>query len=335
MAGPSPFGTRFFTHIDMEQVLCAICGVDETEVLATKGDLTDDLNNVICRRCGLVYINPRPTVAAYEAFHVEDFLAERHDVHSIADVAHKVGGADEALKQTIVVFLQARLVPGVRVLDVGCGIGTFLHLVQQQVSDAVLVGIELSTVDVRAAKEFYGLDIFAGSLEQYANQHPAARFDVITLHHTFEHFPEPRTELARMKQLLAPGGCVYIAVPNIMDIRKRPDIFFQKGHPYSYSPATLRRLLEAESYGIIAFHAPAGFPGGMELLAQPRPTSDSETALTELAAGDTSDAVRDSVQRAAQRFSRLRSLRDRLLFFLPETKRVQLTRWLYLLFKHR
>lgn len=319
----------------MEQVLCAICGVDETDVLATKGDLTEDMTNVICRRCGLVYINPRPTVAAYEAFHVEDFLAERHDVHSIADVVHKVDGADQALKQTIVAFLQTRLVPGVRVLDVGCGIGTFLHLVQQQVSDAVLVGIELSTVDIRAAKEFYGLDVFAGSLGEYARQHPAERFDIITLHHTFEHFPEPRAELRRVKQMLAPGGCLYIAVPNIMDIRKRPEIFFQKGHPYSYSPATLRRLLEAESFGVISFHAPAGFPGGMELLAQPRPTTQPETSVTELSAGDTSDVVRRSVHRAAQRFSRLRSLRDHLLFFLPETKRVQLTRWLYLLFKHR
>ncbi len=317
----------------MERVSCALCGKDETEVLATKGDLTADIINVMCQQCGLVFISPRPSVAEYEQFHVADFLAERHNVRTPDDVAHKVSGADRALKETIVAFLGARIRPGVRVLDIGCGIGTVLAIIKERVPDAQVKGIELAEVDVAAAKQFYGLDLFAGSLGQYAEQYPDRRFDIIILHHTFEHLPEPRRELVRMKNLLAPGGVLYIAVPNIMDIRKRPEIFFQVGHPYSYSPATLRQMVESEGFGLVAFNAPAGFPGGMEALMEVRPTQTPELPASVTASGNTAAAVATSVRSATVRFSRMRGWRDRLLFFLPPSARIAVTRWFYLLLK--
>lgn len=319
----------------MERVSCALCGREETEVVATKGDLTADITNVMCRQCGLVFISPRPTVAEYEQFHVADFLAERHNIRTPDDVAHKVSGADRALKETVVDFLGKRIAPGLRVLDIGCGIGTVLAIIKERVPDAQVEGIELAEVDVVAAKQFYGLNLFSGSLGQYVDAHPHVRFDVIILHHTFEHLPEPRRELARMKGLLAPSGALYIAVPNIMDIRKRPEIFFQVGHPYSYSPATLRRMVEAEGFGMVAFHAAAGFPGGMEALMEARPTTTPELPASATVSGNTPAAVAVSVRSVTERFARMRGWRDRLLFFLPITGRIAVTRWFYLLLKRR
>ena len=319
--------------MNTERVTCAICGVDDTEVIATKGDLTADITNVVCRRCGLVYINPRPPAAEYESFHVESFLKERHGISDAGDVARKVGGNDLKIKSAVLEFIRPALRSGVRVLDVGCGFGTLLHLVKKEISDAKVEGIELATVDVEAAKRFYNFDLYKGSLARYAEAHPDARFDLIILHHTFEHFPEPRAELRRMKGLLAPGGVIYIGVPDIMDIRKRPEIFFQLGHPYSYSPASLRKMLAAEGLAVVAWNPDAAFPGGMEILAEPSPPTRPEAPAEAMRAGGRSEDVVRAVRSAGRRFARMRGVRDRLLFFLPEPMRIAATRWIYILFK--
>jgi uncharacterized Zn finger protein len=51
----------------MEYVDCNICGLDDTQVLFRKRDkflIADDEFQVVeCRRCGLLYVNPKPTEA--------------------------------------------------------------------------------------------------------------------------------------------------------------------------------------------------------------------------------------------------------------------------------
>ena len=319
--------------MNTERVTCAICGVDDTEVIATKGDLAADITNIVCRRCGLVYINPRPTAAEYEDFHVESFLKERHGISNAGDIVGKVEGNDLKMKSAVLEFIRPALRSGVRVLDVGCGFGTLLHLIKKEIPDARVEGIELATVDVEVAKRFYNLDLFAGSLAKYVETHPETRFDLIVLHHTFEHFPEPRAELARMKRLFAPGGVIYIGVPDIMDIRKRPEIFFQLGHPYSYSPASLRKMLAAEGLAVVAWNPDAAFPGGMEVLAEPSPPTRPEVPAEAMRAGERSEDVVRAVRSAGRRFARMRGLRDRALFFLPEPARIAATRWIYILSK--
>ncbi len=308
-------------NASMERVRCAVCDVDDTAVVATKGDLTADMTNVVCRRCGLVYLNPRPTEAAYDAFHVEDFLVQRHGISSTADVAYKVKGSELTMKSAVRDFLRPSFRPGMRVLDVGCGIGTLLHLIRQEVPDATVQGIELATVDVEAAKSFYGLDLFTGSLEQYAAAHPEDRFDLIILHHTFEHLPAPRAALRTMERLLAPRGELFIAVPNVMNIRKRPEIFFQIAHPYSYSPATLRKLLALEGFAPVRYNRRGAYPGGMEVLS--RRTAEAERPLPPEAMreGDTAAAVLRHVRLSRVRFAALRTLRDVSLFLLPKRLR--------------
>jgi SAM-dependent methyltransferase len=304
-----------------ERVTCAICGVDDAEVLFTKGDLTADITNVVCRRCGLVYMNPRPTIAEYRQFHVEDFLRERHGLTDAAQVAPKIKGSDVRIKSAVADFVVPALPRGARVLDVGCGFGTLLHLFKERLG-AQAQGIELATVDVAAAKQFYGLDLFHGSLEEFAEARRGEQFDCIALHHTFEHLPDPRGALRLMKGLLAPGGILYIGVPNIMNMRKRPEIFFQMGHPYSYSPATLQKILAAEGFSVVKFNRRAAFPGAMELLA----VADRDSrAMPSMGEGADYRAVLGYVRRTQKKFAFFRAMRGISLFWLPRGLRLRVS----------
>lgn len=306
-----------------EHVPCAICGLDDTEVVCRKGDLTADITNVVCRRCGLVYMNPRPTVSEYRDFHVEDFLRERHGLIAAEQVAPKVSGSDVRMKTRVAAFIAPHLAPGARVLDVGCGFGALLHILKTT-HGAAVTGIELAAVDVAAAKRFYGLDLFQGSVEEYHAAFPEQQFDCIVLHHTFEHLPDPRAVLGILRGMLTEHGFLYIGVPNVMNIKKRPDIFFQKGHPYSYSPSTLHRILQEAGFAVTAFNRRAAFPGAMEVLAAPV-DHVGVLAVPVLTEGADARAVARHIMWTGRKFSLLRQARSVLTFWLPKNMRMRLS----------
>ena len=61
----------------MEYVNCNLCGLDDTQVLFRKKDKfsisQDEFHVVECRRCGLLYVNPRPARQEMGKFYPETY----------------------------------------------------------------------------------------------------------------------------------------------------------------------------------------------------------------------------------------------------------------------
>ena len=57
--------------------------------------------------------------------------------------------------------------PGMRILDVGCGAGSFLHVAREL--GASVMGVEPSPVAAERARQF-GIEVFTGTLESYIAQ---------------------------------------------------------------------------------------------------------------------------------------------------------------------
>ena len=61
----------------MEYVNCNLCGLNETQVLFRKKDKfgisQDEFRVVECQRCGLLYVNPRPTLEEMGRFYPETY----------------------------------------------------------------------------------------------------------------------------------------------------------------------------------------------------------------------------------------------------------------------
>ena len=97
-----------------------------------------------------------------------------------------------------------------RLLDIGCGDGSFLLAARK--SGWEVVGIERNTEPSRRA----GLRVFE-SLEGLRADLGAsgARFDRITLWHSLEHIAAGQEILRQAAGLLKPGGRVLIAVPDL------------------------------------------------------------------------------------------------------------------------
>jgi len=159
-----------------------------------------------CDGCGHGFMNPQPSW---------DELAPYYPAtYQPYETSHAQEAADElviAEARRTGEFRHVPIKPGDRVLDVGCGGGYFVRVANKL--GAVARGVEPSQVGAERARA-EGLDVFHGTLEDFAGRSPGDRFDIITANHVVEHVPEPVVTLSAMKGLLAPGGFIWISVPN-------------------------------------------------------------------------------------------------------------------------
>lgn len=105
------------------------------------------------------------------------------------------------------------LIPkGARVLDVGCGPGSFAKLLQELRGCAV-VGIEPDPDRARVATD-RGIDVRCGYLTSELLS-SLGSFDVVIFADVLEHVSNPSALVALAAKALRPGGAVIVSVPNV------------------------------------------------------------------------------------------------------------------------
>jgi len=128
------------------------------------------------------------------------------------DLICTVGGMGTGFKRRIVRL--AKLTPGERVLDVGCGTGVLTCLAAQEVSEAVGIDAAPEMIEVaraKAARQGVRVDFRAALIE--ALPFPDAHFDVAFSTLMIHHLPPAvkRAGLREVLRVLKPGGRLLVA----------------------------------------------------------------------------------------------------------------------------
>ena len=108
-----------------------------------------------------------------------------------------------------------------RVLDVGCGDGTFIETLIEQ-KDIDTRGIELEENKVKQCIS-KGLSVIQGNAETELGQFPDKAFDFVVLSQTLQAFRQPENVL---NQLLRIGKKVIISIPNFGYWQVRTSLLF-------------------------------------------------------------------------------------------------------------
>jgi 2-polyprenyl-3-methyl-5-hydroxy-6-metoxy-1,4-benzoquinol methylase len=202
-----------------------------------------------CRDCGSALLNPRPTVEAigkaylgpyrpYKARRARPvpkgrrarlryavtnaYLRRRwgytglHARAPLAAVATLMPGVRRAADR-LVRFVPAPPSPAARLLDVGCGSGTYMKLMRDlgwQVR-----GVELDEGAVKTARKAK-LDVRQGTMDDLDPELDGL-FDVITVGHVIEHTHDPIAALTAARGVLKPGGTLWIGTPNLGSLGAR------------------------------------------------------------------------------------------------------------------
>ena len=216
--------------------VCILCRSVSEEVVSSVDRHGRPLTTVICTGCGLLHNDPIPTEAELEAFYRRDY---RQDYKGAPEPRlRQVWRNLNRLQAHFATFRDIYTRPG-HWLDLGAGSGEFTFL-------ARTLGAEVAAVEPNEAYAAYcrtklDLDIRTARLED-CDFHPG-QFDLIRLSHVLEHMRDPVASLTTLRNWLAPGGILYIEVPDIeRDARnKMRGRLFHYGHIYNFNPFTLRQ----------------------------------------------------------------------------------------------
>lgn len=218
---------------------CDICGLEEHRNIKTQEyrvGIGDCFHYDICEACELVRLVDAPLDINkyYSNYHFFKRSKGRGGVFGLIDL----------FKTKSLLIRHYPKKKNAAILDVGCATGEYLLELKKR-GYTNTTGIEPAEEAVKN-KVDPSLDIRHSTLKEY---NPSCRYNVITLRHVFEHFQEPKKELRRLAELLAPGGALVMSFPNYqsfarMIFKERWPGFDAPRHYFVYSPKNIALLAQ-------------------------------------------------------------------------------------------
>jgi SAM-dependent methyltransferase len=200
-----------------------------------------------CTTCGLQFLNPMPTAKYLATAYPDDY-----PVHHITQPSRL-----RKLLRSILFFDVEHTgdpkfpAPG-RAVDIGCATGVALMGLRDQ--GWTVTGVEIGEAPAEIARNIHGLNVITGTLHDA--KLPDGAFDYVRMNHSFEHVNDPVETAAELRRIIAPGGMLFIGVPNVDGLAARlfGKYWWNRGapvHTFGYSPKSLSTLLEKAGFKVV------------------------------------------------------------------------------------
>lgn len=216
-----------------------------------------------CLACGSHFLDPRPTPEELQRYYQSDYYSYQPAAAPRSRAARLARLVYNPLRTWNILWDRlnkgnawGRTVPrGAHgaLLDIGCGAGNYLAHLRTLNPDLRLVGCDPYGPEAPAA--------FAANRMEYRRQSifdcgfRDGEFQMITTSHALEHMPDPRRSIREIARVLAPGGRLFVAVPNVKSAARA--VFGQHWtgwdaprHLVDFSAQSLQSLLESEGFRV-------------------------------------------------------------------------------------
>lgn len=255
----------------LEDERCAACGAASLMAhLAVAGEVgpdglipsTDRFGTALadiarCRSCGHMQLSPMPSV---------QLLAHGYETAASEEYVEEEAGQRETARRTLE-LIERHASGRSALLDLGSWVG-FLLAEARERGWRRAVGVEPSKFASDYARDELGLEVITGDL--FAVDLPASLFDAVTMGDVIEHLIEPADALGRVRELLAPGGVLWLALP---DAGSRAARTLGKRwwsvlptHVQYFTRSSIRTLLERSGFELVQVTtAPKAFTVGYYL----------------------------------------------------------------------
>jgi SAM-dependent methyltransferase len=248
MSGTATWKTAYEPG-ELREVACPICGATESRTVASEFGI----EIARCSSCGMVFTRtPLPAPQSHYGVSADGALEKYGAVFRGEEPHPRDANYDEHLDTL------EHLTTGRRLLDVGTHCGFFLRRAKARGWDTH--GVEPSPTSAGLAREYFGLDVQAGTIQDA--DVADAGFDAVTLTDVLEHIEQPRAVLSAAHRALRPGGVLFKhrtlgRLPGLLD-----DVFDAREHVAFYSSEALTDVLTASGFADVRVLIPAPIQAG-------------------------------------------------------------------------
>jgi SAM-dependent methyltransferase len=221
---------------------CPICGAADSRYLR-RGYY------VKCPACKVAFRVRRESVAELDEYWQKEFWTDEE--------IEKRKNREPVFRDAFA-LLHRQKPGGGSVLDIGCGIGTFLAVCRA--GGWNVTGVEPSSVACEVARREYGLDLINAPFTSAMFQ--GRKFDAIFAAQVLHHLADPVAFVADMDRVLADDGILMLRTPNLIPLELslvlqrllgRENEFFCGPALYAFHPDTLSLLFRRLNYREVTF----------------------------------------------------------------------------------
>ena len=258
---------------------CNLCGGARFTAIAHRDRYGFPAEAHACGRCGLVFLNPRMTAAAYGRFYQGVYRPLVSAFHGRLIDARTIQDEQRVYAQERVEFLRPFISPDLgTLLDIGGSTGVVAaHLAAQFGLTATV--IDPAPLEVAEARRL-GLDTLTGLVEEH--DFGGQTFDLVVICQTVDHLLDVSGTLKRVRELLAANGLLFVDIVDFRAAYLRTgsvEEAIKVDHPYYLTEDTMTAYLRRAGFEVMradyaADHLHVGYvcrPAGPEPEALPDP----------------------------------------------------------------
>jgi 2-polyprenyl-3-methyl-5-hydroxy-6-metoxy-1,4-benzoquinol methylase len=181
--------------------VCPLCRCDEGRIVFYKNGFP----HTVCNRCGLLYVSVVLRDEVLQNRLTRGPMAESWIDVLLTDAQRRMDTEKFQMGLDVI----ETLVPGRRLVDIGCSVGHFMELARARGWETE--GFEVNPYAVAHARSL-GLKVHQQTLTEH--RYPAGSFDAATLWEVLDDLPDPGPLMQTLQKILRPGGALFVVVPN-------------------------------------------------------------------------------------------------------------------------
>ncbi|MFL5738954.1 MAG: methyltransferase domain-containing protein [Flavisolibacter sp.] len=225
---------------------CPVCASKEIEALLPVKDHSVSGEEFMiwqCKKCGLRFTQDVPDENSIGRYYESaDYISHTNTSRGLVNQLYRKIRT-YTLEQKAKLVMQNTVEKG-RILDMGAGIGAFLHTMKSK-------GWEVTGIEPDEGARTQAINLFRLELFDKASmwQLQQESFDAITLWHVLEHVHQLHAYVEQLKKVLKPKGKIFLALPNYQSwdstiYKLHWAAYDVPRHLYHFSPQSLSILME-------------------------------------------------------------------------------------------
>ena len=175
-------------------------------------------------------------------------LNEKYEeFHKDAVMQTSIINSNNLVYRPVLPFIDKYLQPDMKVLDIGCGLGTVSLYIANKGNE--VLGIDISEKALDAAQrsaDFLGVENITFQAGDFFDAEFQEKFDFVIAIGVLEHLVDDSKALWRINQLMNPGAILYLMVTSKKSHLHRLRMAFLKEDSFDISVGHLRRYLPVD-----------------------------------------------------------------------------------------